>query len=794
MPVPHRSPRRRSRIAAIIAAVLLPIAVPAAAAADDAPSSGETVVGELVQAWPEYEDHDEAAERGAEGPLTWIETEDGGSVRVSTDDLQDGLPGAGAPVGATVEVVVGDEVDGDPGTEDGLEPALEVLSAEVVEAAPAEEPPVAAAATDVVTVVMMIPGGGTAEPGRTLAQVEAAISTSVAAFWSGQSGDTIRITTAAGNDPAWVPATVDCSRPNDLWNQAAAAAPGWDAGPGRNHLLVYLPRNSPGCAYGLAQVGGGKLYVTDVAPSVIAHELGHNLGLGHSSGRQCDAGPESGSCRTESYRDYYDVMGVSWQQIGSLNAAQAVRLGLLPTGQQQVVPATGAATTYELAPLSGTTGTRALKLVDPDGVVYWLEYRTATGQDSWLAPSNRFGLQTGVLLHRAAPFPASSFYSDTSILLDGSPSAASGWNSDLQVALPLGRSVAVSYGVFNVTVTAVSGTSASIRVVPGPSLRGWTAATNKRPAANWEALSASGTTVSVGGWAFDPDSPTVAGEVHVYVDGGGTALTAATARPDVGAVFPQAGADHGFAWSGTLSPGVHTVCVYAIDAQLSWANTPLGCRAVAVAVTRPWGNWEVLSASGTTITVGGWAFDPDSATTAGQVHVYVDGRGTPLTAAASRPDVGAAFPEAGADHGFGWSGTVDPGLHTVCVYAIDGQLPWSNTGLGCRTVAVALTRPYANWEVLSASGSTVTVGGWAFDPDAPTAVSQVHVYVDGEGAAIIAGGSRPDVGAAFAGAGGDHGFGHATTVSPGRHTVCLYAVDVQITWLNTPLGCRSITT
>jgi hypothetical protein len=313
------------------------------------------------------------------------------------------------------------------------------------------------------------------------------------------------------------------------------------------------------------------------------------------------------------------------------------------------------------------------------------------------------------------------------------------------------------------------------------------------PVANWESLSVSGPTVSVAGWAFDPDAGTAATSVHLYVDGQGTALTANGSRPDVGAAFPGAGDDHGFSWSGTLSAGRHTVCLYAIDPDMPWRNTPLGCRAVAVQITPPLANWEALSASGSTVTVSGWAFDPDAPLTATSVHVYVDGEGTAVTANGSRPDVGAAFPGTGNSHGFSWSGSMAPGRHSVCVFAIDVDQPWRNTALGCRIIDVQTAAPRANWEALSASGSTVTVSGWAFDPDSGTAASQVHVYVDGQGAAVTANGSRPDVGAAFPGAGDDHGFSHSRVLSAGVHTVCLYAVDDQISWLNTPLGCRSIT-
>ena len=153
------------------------------------------------------------------------------------------------------------------------------------------------------------------------------------------------------------------------------------------------------CSYALGEVGrglatGGRAYVTDTIPSVMAHELGHNFGLGHSSARQCDSAVDTGTCRTAPYRDLYDVMGVSWAQLGSLNAPQAARLGVLPAAAQAGLSVRGTATSVHLAALSGRTGTRALRLTDASGVVYWLEYRSATAQDGWLekaAQSRPFG-------------------------------------------------------------------------------------------------------------------------------------------------------------------------------------------------------------------------------------------------------------------------------------------------------------------------------------------------------------------------------------------------------------------
>jgi hypothetical protein len=163
------------------------------------------------------------------------------------------------------------------------------------------------------------------------------------------------------------------------------------------------------------------------------------------------------------YRDYYDVMGASWDRTGSLNVVQAAYLGVLPAPQVQHVPVQGSAATVTLSPVSGRTGVRALRLTDAAGVDYWLEYRPAAGRDAWIGTgADRFALDTGVLLRRADRFP------DTSVLLDGTPSRAAAWEADLQAALRVGTPVTVAGGQFTIRVDAITADGAVISVVPSP--------------------------------------------------------------------------------------------------------------------------------------------------------------------------------------------------------------------------------------------------------------------------------------------------------------------------------------
>ncbi len=98
-----------------------------------------------------------------------------------------------------------------------------------------------------------------------------------------------------------------------------------------------------------------------------------------------------------------------------------------------------------------------------------------------------------------------------------------------------------------------------------------------------------------------------------------------------------------------------TRCAPSADnVGLGLTDTTLGCRTVVVG-GNPFGNFESATAGPDTVSLSGWALDPDSAAPI-DVHVYVDGRWTAMTTASTnRPDVGSAFPAYGAAHGFSTS-------------------------------------------------------------------------------------------------------------------------------------------
>ena len=313
--------------------------------------------------------------------------------------------------------------------------------------------------------------------------------------------------------------------------------------------------------------------------------------------------------------------------------------------------------------------------------------------------------------------------------------------------------------------------------------------TQRAPIGSVDNVSTTPTSISVTGWALDPDTTNPI-TVHVYLDGTAVLGTVANLlRTDVGAAFHK-GDLHGYSGTVAASVGLHTVCVYALDSAGSGDNPQLGCRTVEVVNHVAIGAIESLSNTTTSISVAGWALDPDT-TNPITVHVYLDGSAVLGTLANGlRTDIGAAY-GLGDLHGFSGTIAVTGGLHTVCVYALDSTGGGNNPQLGCRTVNVTNHVPIGSVDTVTTTASSISVAGWALDPDTTDPIT-VHVYLDGTAVlGTVANSLRTDVGAAF-GMGDLHGYGGTISATAGRHTLCVYALDSGGSGNNPQLGCRTV--
>lgn len=323
--------------------------------------------------------------------------------------------------------------------------------------------------------------------------------------------------------------------------------------------------------------------------------------------------------------------------------------------------------------------------------------------------------------------------------------------------------------------------------------------------------------ISAAGWVMDPDAKTTPTQVHIYIDGPagsgapGVPLTAQISRPDVAAAFPGSNAAHGFSTAISASPGRHTIYVYGIDIAGGGSNVLIKTATVdvpALPAGSPFGWYDAAEGRvGRKALVRGWTIDPDAKTTPTDYHVYVDGpagsgaRGINMGAAnASRIDVGAAYAGAGAEHGFNaLIRDLEPGAHTLWIYAINKAGGGANPLLGVKSVTIPGPNPIGNLDIASGGvGGFLQVGGWVMDPDLPTNSTSVHVYVDGPagsgapGFAIGASIPRHDVAKAFPGAGPRHGFSTAIAAAPGNHTLYVYGIDIGGGGSNVLLGTASV--
>ncbi|MCL3862700.1 DUF4214 domain-containing protein [Actinotalea sp. K2] len=203
-------------------------------------------------------------------------------------------------------------------------------------------------------------------------------------YWSEQSAGQLAMTTDVRN---WKTITDPGScNTTSIWNQALTAHGLTGSRPSTHHIAVYFPvRADCGGWAGMASVGGTTIWINgSQARDVLAHEFGHNLGLGHANTRTCTSNgarvPLSGACTAKEYADHADVMGIGMSMAsGNLNTALADHLGMATV--TRIAGTTSSQTvTVDLHPMASVSQMRAVAVTVPLGTVY-VEFRPNAGRD-----------------------------------------------------------------------------------------------------------------------------------------------------------------------------------------------------------------------------------------------------------------------------------------------------------------------------------------------------------------------------------------------------------------------------
>jgi hypothetical protein len=271
--------------------------------------------------------------------------------------------------------------------------------------------------------------------------------------------------------------------------KATGLTPVADPGFDKAILVGVIPKSSAVNFAGQAVLGGnyiimnGNWTLNSTGPGVLAHELGHSLGISHANSAVCTTQLPI-VCEQDEYGDFSSVMGtfiskyVTNPLISRFSATELDELKVLPKESRAFAPVSG---DYKIAPAysKGINLPKVLYIPIGSELTYSVEYRPAIGNDSGLSMSklqvpgvNSFytntpshGLQLRMLPIKGTQFkdsqPTHSKYQ-----IDGTALIVSAFTAD-QVQ-PIGKVFTLSDGSTITFLSADPNTGATVRVERSP--------------------------------------------------------------------------------------------------------------------------------------------------------------------------------------------------------------------------------------------------------------------------------------------------------------------------------------